>query len=63
MMMWDDDEQYLPQPVPENEAPQLDRPEVAEIFKDEHRNSLVFSTEDLKRDYHMLKYVSKDWSN
>ena len=63
LMMWDDDEQYLPQPVPENEAPQLDRPEVAEIFKDEHRNSLVFSTEDLKRDYHMLKYVSKDWSN
>jgi len=32
------------------------------VFVDEQRNSLVFSTEELKRDYHMLKFVSKEWS-
>ena len=32
------------------------------MFAEEHRNSLVFSTEDLKQDYHRLKLVSKEWS-
>jgi hypothetical protein len=32
------------------------------VFEDDQRNSLLFSTEELKRDYHMLKFVSKDWS-
>ena len=43
-MMWDDDEQYIP-PNIVNENFYIDRPA---IFADDQFNSLVFSQEDLK---------------
>lgn len=48
------------QPIPE---PQLRAPAAAvNIIADEQRNSLIFSTEELKKEYYRLKVVSKDWT-
>lgn len=57
-MVWDDDEQYVPQAEPAEPLKPVNN-----VFADEQRNSLVFSTEDLKNDYHKLKYVSKEWTS
>ena len=49
-MMWDDDEQYVP-PVINNPAYfDNERPQI--FGNDDGYNSLVFSTEDLKQQYH-----------
>ena len=60
-MMWDDDEAYVPPPqiYVQEQEPLI---EVNNMFAEEQRNSLVFSTEDLKQEYHRLKCVSKEWS-
>jgi hypothetical protein len=53
LMVWDDDEVY----IPAAEAHEHGSPRVEEIGQ---RNSLVFSTQDAKEQYHMLMRVSKD---
>lgn len=52
LMMWDDDEVFIPQVNDDNGSPR-----VQELGQ---RNSLVFSTEDVKEQYHMLLRVSKE---
>ena len=60
VMMWDDDEQYVP-PVINNPAYfDNERPQI--FGNDDGYNSLVFSTEDLKQQYHALRFVSKEWT-
>ena len=63
VMMWDDDEQYIPPPQALQQLlPEQPLRPVNNVFADEQRNSLVFSTEELKLEYHRLKFVSKEWS-
>jgi len=56
MMIWDDDEVYVPIQAEDPAA----SPRVAEIGQ---RNSLIFSTEDLKEQYHLLLRASKSRSS
>ena len=58
MMMWDDDEQYIPVQEPVRPITPVNN-----VFADEQRNSLVFSTEDLKAQYERLGKVSKEFTH
>ena len=60
MMAWDDDEDYVP-PNNVNFFNDQARPQI--FGNDDQFNSLVFSTEELKLQYHMLKFVSKEWTS
>jgi hypothetical protein len=52
-MVWDDDEVFVPlQALQDNGSPRIE-----EIG---HRNSLVFSNQDSKEQYHLLLRVSSD---
>jgi len=57
--MWDDDEQYVPRP--EHEVTQRLLQVAPNALGEEQNQSLVFSTEDLKKEYLKLKLVSKEW--
>lgn len=57
VMMWDDDEQFVPQP--EHVTQKVETKLVAAVLAEEQRNSLIFSTDELHKQYQMLKQWNK----